>query len=168
MDVHCTQGCHSETHQLLEGDLHRPETASLQALSGRWCCRSACTSGCGWGEWCACWLSECSSIERRACYAPSSPLNTPSTLKTSGQQGRGKRATFTGHALLHTWDNAGRPIPTFQTYGKPAQTWASGGNHRCGNPSVCDSACAVQLACSPQSVISPVPSQLTCTGFPTR
>ena len=75
----------------------------------------------GWSEWCACWLSERSSIERprRACYAPPSPLNTPSSLKTSGQQGRGKRATFTGHALLHTWDNAGRPTPTFQTYGKP-------------------------------------------------
>jgi hypothetical protein len=26
-----TQGCHSETHQLLEGDLHRSETASSLA-----------------------------------------------------------------------------------------------------------------------------------------
>jgi len=41
------------------------------------------------------------------------------------------------------------------------QARASGGHHRCGNPSVCDSACA------PQAVTSPVPSQPTLrrTGF---
>jgi hypothetical protein len=60
----------------------------------------------GWGEWFDCWVSkivECSSIERRVCYAPSSPLNTPSSLKPPGQQGRGKSATFSAAHLGHPY-----------------------------------------------------------------